>query len=417
MKRVLIVSYWFPPQPAAGALRVGYLAEHLREFGWEPVVLTREFPGYAESGYTIATAREGFWRRSPAAPEPARATPARVRHPLEQRLRTLIKCVINVPDDHNTWMPAAMARAVSLARSHKIDAVLSSAPPATVHFVARNVATRFRIPWIADYRDLWSGPYGPYFSWIYGPVRLGILYAMERWLLRKATHITTVTKGHADALSKNFQRSDVEVIPNASDRSIWESIAEERPASFSLCYTGQLYPGLRMPDLLFSAVAKMRQMNDPAGLAARFDFYGNSPELVLQCAAKYGIADSVSSHGLVDRVTALRAQRRAAALVLLLNFEVDPIESANPGSKILEYAGSGRRILALGSASNVVKDALSETGLGVYASDEAECIAAIRRLFEYYQQGDITPVERPSDWFTSPRDLAQRFAAALDRVT
>jgi glycosyltransferase involved in cell wall biosynthesis len=419
MKRVLFVTYWYPPQPAAGALRSGYIANHLQEFGWEPVVLTREYPGTTATTFRLETVRE-FGRKSAvfqSIPDQAIATNS--RHPIEQRVRDLVKCFIHVPDDHVAWMPAAFTRAQQLARESKFDAVLSSSPPPNSHFIARSISSKHHLPWIADYRDLWAGPYGPYFSRNYGPTRLRIFYAMERWLLKKATLLTTVTKGHAKALERNFNLQNVEVIPNASDRSIWTTIENSRPVDFRFCYAGQIYPGLRTPDLLFSAVAELRKTLDPAGLAARFDFYGNEPELVLAAAAKYGISDAVQAHGLVDRRTALMAQKRSAALVLLLNMEgdEDPVERANPGSKIFEYAGSGRRILALGSTHNVIREVLAETGIGLFASDKAECQTSIKQLYEYFVSGDLSPVDKPSTWFLTPREIAKKFSVLLDRVT
>jgi glycosyltransferase involved in cell wall biosynthesis len=414
MKRVLFITYWFPPQPAAGASRTGYIAGHLKEFGWEPTVLTREFPGSADIDCAIETVPEPRWfRRKERSPLDGAV---RARHPLERRVRDLVKCFVRVPDDYGAWMPAALARAFALARSRKFDAVLSSAPPPNVHFIARVVSTRLKIPWIADYRDLWSGPYGPHFSRYYGPMRLKIFYGLERWLLRGAARLTTTTKGHALALSQNFARKDVETIPNASDPSIWETIDDPKPDEFRFCYAGQVYPKLRTPDLLFSAIAKLREMQDPAGLAARFDFFGNAPELTLESAARHGMSDAVRAHGLVDRRSALTAERTAAVLLLLLNMvdDADTIENANPGSKIFEYAGARRRILALGAPQNVVARVLQETNLGYFASDQEGCMDAVRRLYELYLRDDFVPNVRPSDWFTSPRDIAARFAALLD---
>jgi len=415
MNRVLFITYWFPPQPAAGAQRTGFIAKHLKEFGWEPVVLTREYPGSTDVDCKVEQVPEAGWLHPKNRSQDDGSVRVRLRHPAEQRVRDLVKCFIRVPDDYSRWLPAAIGRAFTLARTGRFDAVLSSSPPPNVHFIARAVATRFRLPWIADYRDLWAGPYVPHFSRFYGPTRLRIFYAMERWLLSGAASITAATKGHAAALSQNFGRQDVDVIPNASDPTMWDSIEEAWPTDFRFCYTGQIYPKLRNPDLLFSAVAKLREMRDPAGLAARFEFYGNAPELTLESAARYGISDAVQAHGLVERRIALGAQRRAAVLVLLLNMvDADPIESANPGSKIFEYAGARRRILALGSPDNVVDRVLQETGLGLYASDCEGCMAAIKILYELYRQGSIVPSTRPSDWFSAPRDIARRFAEVLD---
>src|SRR5438477_126710 len=81
------------------------------------------------------------------------------------------------------------------------------------------------------------------------------------------------------------------------------------PTEFRICYAGKLYPKLRTPDIVFAAVAELRRSGDPAGLAARFDFYGEDPNLVAQAAARYGLADAVTIHGEVERIVALSAMR------------------------------------------------------------------------------------------------------------
>jgi hypothetical protein len=97
--------------------------------------------------------------------------------------------------------------------------------------------------------------------------------------------------------------------------------------------------------------------------------------------------------------------------------DIDRIENNNPGSKILEYVGARRPILALGSPENAVAPLMDRDGLGIYASSEEECTRALRTLYENFQAGKFESTLRP-DWrpFT-PRDLAERFAAVLDRIT
>ena len=419
MKRVLIVAYYFPPQPKAGALRPMYLARHIGEFGWNPTVLTRTFPGDPGLDCEIVATRE--WGAPAAAyadAVPAAAGRQRRRHPAEQFLRDAVKSVVHFPDNRVGWLPGATTKARALMRERSFDAVISTAPPPSAHFVARAAVAGTRVPWIADYRDLWAGPPGPYFRHGSGKTRLAFEYGLERRLLRRASAITTPTESHGAAQRAHFSRDDVVVIPNAADMSAWDAIDVAPPTTFTLCYTGKLYPNLRTPDVLFSASAKLRQQGDAAGLAARFEFYGEDPELVLRCAEKYGIRDAVTVHGEVPRAEALRAQRAAAVLVLLLNTagELDQIENANPGSKILEYAGARRPILALGAPNNLVGEIMDASGLGMFASDEAGCMAALRVLHAQFVSGKLEPERKPGWKPFTPRDLAAAFAALLDRV-
>src|SRR4029077_16899525 len=140
------------------------------------------------------------------------------------------------------------------------------------------------------------GPPGRYCPPGSGPLRQRIEYSVERRLLRRADAITAPSQSQADALARNFGRR-VTVSAKAPDTSVWESIPDDPPQSFTICYTGKLWPTLRMPDEVFAAVANLRAGGDAAGTALRFDFYGEAPGLVTDCARRHGIGDIVTAHG------------------------------------------------------------------------------------------------------------------------
>ena len=413
----MLIAYYFPPQPKAGALRPSYLATHLPAFGWEPTVLTVEFPGDPQLPCRVVKARQ--IGRSAKLEFASVDVPARCRPPFEERLRELARSVVYFPDDAVGWFWPARAAALRLIAEERFDAVISTAPPPSAHFVARAVSDAQRIPWIADYRDLWSGPPGPYFDREFGPVRRAVSYAAERWLLKHAAALTAPTEAHRGALAEYFARPDAVLVPNAADMSVWERIDAPPPATFRICYAGKLYPRLRTPDVAFEALAMLRSTGDPAGAATRFDFYGEDPDIVIESAERFGVRDAVTVHGEVERLAALRAMRSSAVLLLLLNTagDLDHIEIANPGSKILEYAGARRPILAIGSKGNAVEGVMQASGLGVYTVDSATCAAAIAAMHKRFLSGAIEPEVKP-DWHPpTPRDLAGGFAAVLDRVT
>jgi glycosyltransferase involved in cell wall biosynthesis len=417
MKRVLIVAYYYPPQPRAGALRPSYIAANLRRFGWEPTVLTVRY------GTDVATV-DGVLhvpqmlktsRLSPSAP-PAEKRRNRTR--MEEAIRDVVRAIVYFPDDASSWYSRAVRSALNLARERPFNAVISTAPPPTAHFVARTFANKARIPWLADYRDLWSGRPNVHFNRERGNLGRAMAYPVERWLLKNAAAVTVPTQAHKEELEASFDRTDVEVIPNACDLSIWQAIPDNRPAEFSMCFTGAIHPGLRSPDSLFEATAALRAQRDPAGINARFDFYGNNGELIADSAMRFGVADAVRIHGEVERGDALRAQRAAAVLVLLLDTDTprSSVERGNPGSKIYEYIGARRPVLAVGSVDNIVKTLLAELGTGLFASDLPTLVQSVRALYADFIAGRFEPPRNP-DWrpFT-PSDLAREFARVLDRL-
>jgi glycosyltransferase involved in cell wall biosynthesis len=416
MKRVLIVAYYYPPQPRAGALRPSYLAANLHHFGWEPTILTVVYGNdpVAVDGVVRVPQLLKTRRLSPSLP-PAPARRKRMR--IEEALRDLVRTIVYFPDDASSWYPGAVRAALELLRDRPFKAVISTSPPPTAHFIARRVSGKARIPWLADYRDLWSGRPSVHFDRDLGRFGRALAYPAERWLLKKAGAITVPTESHRDELVASFGRTDVVVIPNACDLAPWQSIPDIRPAEFSMCFTGAIHPGLRTPDPLFEAAAALRAQHDLAGLNARFDFYGNNGDMVADSAARFGIGDAVRIHGEVERFAALRAQRSAAVLILLLDTgaERGDVERGNPGSKIYEYIGARRPVLAIGSNDNVVKPMLSKLAIGRYASDVPSVMLAIRAFYADFIAGLVEPPLNPEWRPYTPLDLARDFATVLER--
>jgi glycosyltransferase involved in cell wall biosynthesis len=351
-------------------------------------------------------------------PEAAPSRAARRRPRVEEFVRGIARSVLFFPDYASSWYVPAVAKGIALGREQKFDAVLSTAPPITGHFVARSIARRLRLPWVADYRDLWSGPPTAYFVRNLGPIERALGYFLERRLVRAASAVTTTTDAHRQGLIDAFGRKDAVVIANACDLEVWNSIPDVQPARFELCYAGAIHEGLRTPEPLFAAVARLRQAGHPAGLHARLQFYGSNAQLVFDAAARHGISDSVVVHGEVERMAAMEAQRRAAVLVLLLHTEgtPDPIEDGNVGSKIFEYIGARRPVLAIGSKGSAGLQLVERLGIGRCAFDVESCADSLDQCYGDFIAGRIEPALSPDFHPFTPRDLALAFSNVLDRA-
>lgn len=408
MKRVLLVSYVFPPEPSPGALRPGYLAQYLPQFGWEATILTQSTgtPPFPARVFTTGKSVTPFEERLRASVTARSSDP---NSPLRKRLRA-VKDLLLFPDATAPWVPAARKLGATLLREERFEAILSTALPATVHVVAEDLCRRSGLAWIADYRDPWAG--NAYIR--RGPIRSALERTLERRLLRRAACITTISRPIAEHLAAFHGRQTIEVIPNGYDPIEWNAVAQAQPARFDLCYTGSMYDGKRSPDLLFEAIAQLRGRRDPAAQAARVHFFGPNSEGVAQSAARFGLTLQMRQHGVVPRPQAMFAQRSAAVLLLFLN--MDERTASEMGSKYLEYAGAGRPILAFGPRSSVMRDFIERNRLGWFASDVDEAKTALRAAFARFsaQQYEIHP---PPGVIPTARELAGRFARILDIAT
>jgi glycosyltransferase involved in cell wall biosynthesis len=403
--RVLIVAYHFPPEAASGSLRMSYLAKYLPEFGWDPTVITRQ----ADAPPRPDVIRVG---RAPAASNGAAAPAvARSQSSLLEPLKEVARNVVFFPDRAGWWIPLAIAAGLKAHSARRYDAVLSSAMPASVHVAGRALATALRIPWIADYRDLWHG--NPYVA--DPPWRAAVLRGLERFLLRGASSVTTVAPALAQSLSAFHQRS-VTTIGNTYDPAEWVGIPFADPGEFRIVHTGTLYFGRRSPERLFAALSELRAAGEFGSHRVRVDFYGPDSGDVMALAGKHGVQDLVSYHGIVDRNTAMRAQRAAAALLVIQSD--DPRTVSEYGSKIFEYQAAGRPVIALAPRESVLREYLQRHQIGWSASTIEEIKDALRAAYAFYAQGRSLPeVAEPFTARTAAADFATLLSAAVRPVT
>jgi glycosyltransferase involved in cell wall biosynthesis len=412
-RRVLIVTYHFPPEPTAGALRPSFLAKYLNDFGWEPTILTRSLGREVVEPSNVVAAEDLLERigikRRPAVGAPTslekRAMPASGP---SVAVKEFAKSVILFPDRAAGWLPVALAHALRITGRKHFDAIISSCPPLSAHIVASLTAMRRRLPWIADYRDLWSG--NPYFD---GDMRTRITCALEYWFLRRATMITGVNDSIASRQRTAFKKRS-EAIPAAYDPADWDGIGNGYPRAFTLSYAGILYEGERRLDIAFSSVAALRKAGEPAGMAAQFEVYGGDDLLVRETAKRLGLSEVVKSPGSVERSEVLRAERSAA--ILLLPLSMRPGTAQDVGSKIFEYIGARRPIIAIGPPDSAVRQIIAKHGLGWFVSDEPSCAKALREAYARYMSGELGPTSATTDEIATAREVAGRFAALLDSV-
>lgn len=388
MKRVLLVAYVFPPEPSPGSLRPGYLARYLPLYGWEASVLTHT-----------------------AAPPPFSA---HVTHAgsavtaLLDRLPFRVRNGLLLPDATSGWIPDAVRAGLHVLREERIDAILGTALPASVHAVCSILSLAGGVPWIADYRDPWAG--NTYVR--RGTIRTRFEEALERSLLRRAQGITTISDAVSLEVSRFLKRRDVQTIPNAYDPAEWAEIPRAELGEFNLVFTGSMYDGRRSPDVLFAALARLRERGAPAG-SARVHFYGPNSDFVKEAARRFGIDDRVEVHGTVSRQQAMCAQRSAAATLIFLSME--SAGAGEMGSKFLEYLGARRPMLAFGPHGNAMRAFLAGHELGWFASDVDEAQTALLSAYDHFSRGSADTTAQPEAFPTAPR-MAEQFAKRLDAL-
>jgi hypothetical protein len=421
-KKVLVITYSFPPSPRVAALRMQGLAKYLPRFGWDPTYLTVELPGEPQEGFRVIQTpdpydvmeqlkrwlrlnpKEGLQRQLGIADQVSNT-----KKPLVGKITKRIEGWISYPDKKKTWGPIALKALRDLFTQERFDVLLSTSPPVITNLIARKIHEEFYLPWVADFRDLWTGNH--YYP--YGPIRKLADKRLEIKSLKGASALVTVSKPLSESLQALHEGKAVFAIPNGFDPDMMEE--NELHTKFSITYTGQLYQGKRDPELLFKVVRDLIQENLIKN-DLQINFYGDRVFWLENLITEYGLDGIAIQRGIVDRSEAVKEQR-SSQLLLSLNWD-HPAEKGVYTGKIFEYLAARRPILALGGPPGVVSDLLQETKAGVHVRTEGELREAILSWYEEYQGKGFASYQgnQKIHNYSHPK-MAERFADVLNEVS
>ena len=385
MKKILIVSFSFPPSNVVGAIRVGKLARYLYHHGYDVRVLTSIVEGDESLPLEIPRERvcaeyrpRGHWldplvrcfRRRPTAPlggvgeTPAIETsmPSGAAWGWLQRQYYALSLI---PDIRADWIKTAVPAGTRLIKGWRPDIIFASAPPFTGLIVASRLGRTFNIPWVADFRDLWVD--NPYYD---EPVwRRPIDVMLECRLVRNTAGLVTVSPVWAEQLRRRHCRPAEVVYNGYAEEDFPQPPLPENPGKvLTIRYMGSIYQGFRDPSPLFAAIGLL---GDEHRDHVKVEFFGSAVDGVLASATEYRVRDCVYTSPRVPYRRSLELQMTADVL-LLLQWS-DKRDEGNLPGKIFEYFYARRPILLIGYEKGVAARMIRERGAG-FVSNSPEGI-------------------------------------------
>ena len=370
--KILLISWYFPPANDVAALRVGALAKFLMERGHEVFVVTAArrtgdeslaVPLAAERivrtpWFDMDRMRQANTMAVPRQAPPQSAANRKKFAGLRARATSMYSNLIHVPDRQIGWYHHAVAAGCDIVRREGIELVYASGPPFTTHLIAKAVAGKFHIPWIAEYRDGWSGDfYKPRPKW-----RQMVDQYIESMTIRSAAGIVAVTEPWAAYYRARYQMPTAAICNGFDEREVVSAGRNpDAHSPVSIAYFGILYSGLRDPSVLYEAILRSQLL--PSDLEV--NFYGPREEEVRPLTDRFGVDGHVMVRQRVSHAESLRIQRESDVLLLLQA----PDDPRNVPAKLYEYLASQRPILGIGLDDGVPARIIRERGAGLYSSD------------------------------------------------
>ncbi len=385
MKRLLIVSYFFPPLAGSGVFRPLRLSKYLGEFGWEITVLT------VGKRARVLQDRQ-LLREIPACVRVERSASLEPRVPLLALRRLGLKRTVsriapwfNIPDDQRGWVPFATRRAASLLRRQPHHAVLSTAGPYSTHLIGLNLHERHRLPWVADFRDEWTtNPYLHYPSrW-----HRRLNERLEQQVLRGADRVTCVSQPWLDnliSLVPSEAQEKFRVHPNGYDGAHFVE-AGPPPDRFRVVYTGAFY-GHRSPEIFLGALRNAIEGGRISADHVEVLFVGHTADAAGLDRTPGCRLRVIEQQPFADAIGHLHD---AAVLLLVIPPEGG---AGNHTGKLFNYLAAGRPILALAPEPNVAADLIrrSRSGRVVPPDDPRRIEEALVGMYREWRAGSSLP--------------------------
>ena len=436
MKRVLIISYYWPPTGGSGVQRWVKFAKYLPQEGWQPVIYTPENPEQlavdasleaevpAEAEIVKTRIIEPyelyrkFLRRSGHEEAAVEVNPVNARNKsFFQKAAMWVRGNLFLPDPRCLWIGPSVRFLKNYLKDHPVDLIVSTGPPQSMHMIGRRLSLETGLPWIADFRDPWTKIF--YFKHLaMMPSTLKWHQRMEKKVLDDASAVVAVSP----LVQQDFQamtQTPVELITNGFDECDFpEGRCEDAfggpDKDFVITHTG-LFAADGNPTILWKVLADKCRADENFGKHLKIRLVGKTDSQITDSLEAVGLSDNVINLGYQPHAVAVEEQRTASLLILPLRKEPE-YKAVLPG-KLFEYLASWRPVLGIGQTDGAMSIILNttKTGLVLDWNDEASLARFIELCWQRHLKGELTVEDADLSQFTR-KELTRRMAALFDRV-
>jgi glycosyltransferase involved in cell wall biosynthesis len=373
-RKVLIITYYWPPSGGSGVQRWLKFVKYLPQFGWKPYVFTpanpsfdlhdesllKDVPHEAEiihfpiwEPYTIFNKLSGGGNNAAnSAPKPTT---------LFKKISIWIRGNIFIPDPRVFWARPSAKYLDTFLRKNTIRNIITTGPPHSVHLIGlRLKAKNPSLNWIADFRDPWS-EWGFLDTIQVGKLARKMHRKLERNVLQHADVVTTITPFYVKQFERLSQRK-VALLTNGFDEDDFKDMAVQRPDKFVIRHMGMVND-LCNPVPFMEAVASLCKDNNGFYGQVQIDFVGQVNSSFKGFVERHPVLQTITTFSAsVPHKEVIRLYEKSAVLLLILTGYKDA-EGYMPG-KLFEYLATGLPILGIGPERGDAAALMKEAGIG-----------------------------------------------------
>lgn len=435
-KRVLVITYYWPPSGGAGVQRWLKFVKYFREYGWEPVVYTPSNPEFpVHDDQLLKDVPEGLEILRTPIREPynlykkltgrkksdrlgAGMLSEKKRKGWKENLSMWVRGNLFIPDARKWWIRPSVTFLEDYLRRHPVDAMVSTGPPHSMHMIALGLKKKFPgLRWIADFRDPWTN------IDFYHELKLSDWadrrhHRMERDVLDHADTVVSVGEtmnGEMRQLASPDRRDPARfvVITNGYDEEDVYTGPVIKDAKFSIAHIGTL-GAARNPKLLWELLREMTAADPAFAADLEIRLVGKTDAGVLESLRSQDLGKFLVQVGYMEHSEATRMQQNCRLLLLVVNNT--PNAKGILTGKFFEYMASGTPILAVGPEDGDLAKIMADTGCGEIAGFEnrEKLRRVLQAFYADFKSGKACRRSEKSSAF-SRKALTEKMAGLLSR--
>jgi len=431
MKKVLILTYYWPPGGGAGVQRWLKFVKYFGNYGWQPIVYTAEngeMPVIDPSlekdipkNTTVIKTKiwepynfyKAFIGRKKDDKINASFLSENKKPSFTEKISVWIRGNFFIPDARKFWIKPSVKYLSGYLEKNPVDAIISSGPPHSMHLIALGLKKKFpNVKWVADFRDPWT-EIDFYEELMLSNSSDKKHKELESEVLANADRIVSIGKGMSESFKTIFgkQPEKFTVIPNGFDEEDVYTGALEKDKKFSIAHIGTLVKS-RNPESLWKVLKQLVNENEnfkkdlEIKLVGKVDFY------VKERLAANGLDSFVKKIDYLPHNEVIKEQQKTKVLLLLVNQTRNA--KAIVTGKIFEYLAAKVPILAIGPEDGDLAEILNETQSGLISgfNDEKKLKENILALYNgQTPEFKVTAINK-----FSRKELTKEFSGLLNEL-
>lgn len=394
-KKLLIITYYWPPAGGPGVQRWLKFVKYLPDFNIQPIVYIPENPTYpildeglvkevSESAIILKNkitepyGFASFFSKNKTKKISSGIIPNQKKQTFIEKTLLWIRGNLFIPDARVLWVSPSVRFLKQYIREHQIDTIVTSGPPHSLQLIGLQLKKELDLTWLADFRDPWTTI--GYHKALKLSTYAGSKHkALEKEVLTTADTIIVTSK----TTKKEFEALTLKPIAVITNGYDVEQVAKQPlDAKFTMAHIGS-FLSERNPRILWEVLRELVAESNDFKNDFELKLMGATSQEILDTIAEFKLSDYVRNLGYVSHEEAVEHQRKSQVL-LLIEIDSEDTRSIIPG-KLFEYMVSERPIVALGPIGSDFAEIITSTNTGVFFTyNEKESLKAL--LTKYYQE-------------------------------